>query len=107
LFLGGGSTGPDDEGVWESTPLMWQVPMVISPSMPSGSFLIGGFQQSTMLLSRDALNVQIAFQNEDDFVKNLACMRGELRSGLAVPVPAGILLGNFAGVTSASGRKAA
>jgi hypothetical protein len=41
------------------------------------------------------LNVQIAYQNEDDFVRNLVCMRGELRSGLAVPVPAGVLVGNL------------
>jgi hypothetical protein len=26
------------------------------------------------------LNIQIAFQNEDDFVKNLICLRGELRA---------------------------
>jgi hypothetical protein len=34
-------------------------------------------------------------QNEDDFVKNLVCLRGELRSGLAVPVPAGLLKGTL------------
>jgi hypothetical protein len=76
---------------------MWQVPLVLSPSMPSGSFLISGFAQSTILFSRDTLNVRIAFQNEDNFIKNLACLRGELRSGIAVPVPAAVLKGSFGG----------
>ena len=76
---------------------VWQVPMVISPSMPSGSFLLGGFQQSTVLFSRETLNVQVAFQNEEDFIRNRVCPRGELRSGLAVPVRAGILKGSFVG----------
>ncbi len=104
LFVGTASTGPDDESVWESTPLVWQIPMVVSPSMPAGSFLVGSFQMSTILFSRELLTVEIAFQNEDDFVRNLATLRGELRSGLAVPVPAGILKGTLpAGSTQAVG----
>jgi hypothetical protein len=98
LFLGTGATGPDDEGIWEPAALVWQVPMVVSPSMPQGQFLVGGFKQSTILFQRETANVQIAFQNEDDFIHNLACLRGELRSGLAVPLPSGILKGSFAGV---------
>jgi HK97 family phage major capsid protein len=95
LFMGDGSTGPDDETIWESTPLIWQVPMVISPSMPAGSFLVGAFKQSTILFQREVATVQIAFQNEDDFTRNLATLRGELRSGLAVPLPAGLLKGTL------------
>jgi hypothetical protein len=41
------------------------------------------------------LTTEIAFPNEDDFIKNLTCLRGELRSGLAVPVPAGVLKGTL------------
>ena len=74
---------------------MWQIPMVVSPSMPPGSFLVGAFRQSTILFQRETAMVQIAFQNEDDFVRNLVCLRGELRSGLAVPVPAGLLKGTL------------
>ena len=85
IFMGEGSTGPDDETIWEKTPLVWQVPMVVSPSMAQGSFLVGAFQQSTILFSREVLTIGIAFQNEDDFVRNLVTLRGELRSGL-VPV---------------------
>jgi hypothetical protein len=95
VFMGTASTGPDDESVLESPMRLWEIPTVISPSMPAGQFLIGAFVQSTILFSRETLVVEIAFQNEDDFVRNLVCMRGELRSGLAVPVPAGVLSGTL------------
>jgi HK97 family phage major capsid protein len=95
VFMGEGGAGPDDETIWEKTPLVWQVPMVVSPSMAAGSFLVGAFQQSTILFSREVLTIEIAFQNEDDFIRNLVCLRGELRSGLAVPVPAGVLKGTL------------
>jgi hypothetical protein len=42
IFMGDGGIGPDDETIWEKTPLVWQVPMVINPSMPVGQFVVGG-----------------------------------------------------------------
>jgi hypothetical protein len=53
---------------------------------------------------RETATVQIALQNEDDFIRNLVCLRGELRSGLAVPVPAGVLKGTLP-TTSATQAK--
>jgi hypothetical protein len=49
----------------------------------------GAFAQSTILFSHENLTMKIAFRHEDDFLKNLICLSGELRGGLAVPVPAG------------------
>jgi hypothetical protein len=69
--------------------------MVVSPSMPQGQFIVAAFAQSTILFSREVLTIEVAFENEDDFVRNLVCLRGELRSGLAVPVPAGVLKGTL------------
>jgi Phage capsid family len=93
VFLGTASTAPDDEGLVDTS--MWSVPLVVSPSVPAGTFYIGAFQQSTILFSREVLTIEIAFQNEDDFARNLVTIRGELRSGLAVPVPAGVLKGTL------------
>jgi HK97 family phage major capsid protein len=95
IFMGTASTGPDDEGLVESPMKIWEIPTVISPSMPAGSFLVGSFQLATVLFVREMMNVQLAFQNEDDFVRNLVTMRGELRSGLAIPLPAGLLKGTL------------
>ncbi len=92
VFMGGGGA-PDDESLVDTS--MWSVPVVVSPSMPAGQFILGAFQQSAIVYTRETLSVEIAFQNEDDFVRNLVCLRAELRSGLAVPTPAGILRGTL------------
>jgi HK97 family phage major capsid protein len=108
IFMGDGCTmGPDDEPLWEQTPLIWQVPMVVSPSMPQGQFIVADFQQCAILFSRETLTVEIAFQNEDDFIRNLVCLRGELRSGLAVPVPAGVLKGTLPSTSAAQANQPA
>jgi hypothetical protein len=44
---------------------------------------------------------EITFQNEDDVIRNLVCLRGELRTGLAVPVPAGVLKGTLPATATA------
>jgi hypothetical protein len=69
--------------------------MVVSPSIAPGQVIVAASAQSTLLFFSEVLNIQIAFQNEDDFTRNLVCLLGELRSGLAVPVPAGILKGTL------------
>jgi HK97 family phage major capsid protein len=95
IFMGTASTGPDDESLIESPMKIWEIPTVISPSMAAGQFLVGSFKMATALFDRETLNVQIAFQNEDDFIRNLVTLRGELRSALAVPLPAGLLKGTL------------
>jgi hypothetical protein len=69
--------------------------MVVSPSIAPGQVIVAAFAQSTLLFFSDVLTIEIAFQNEDDFIRNLVCLRGELRTGLAVPVPAGVLKGTL------------
>jgi hypothetical protein len=107
LFMGEAGAGPDDEDLWEPRLLLWQIPAVLSPSMPQGQFLVGAFRQSCMLFMREVANVQIAFQNEDDFIRNLVCLRGELRSGLAVALPQGLLKGTLPAATFSTPQSAA
>jgi HK97 family phage major capsid protein len=95
LFMGAAGTNADEENIWDATPALWNVPTIISPSMAAGSFIVGAFQQSSIVFSRELLTIEIAFQNEDDFLRNLVCLRGELRTGLALPVPAGVLVGTL------------
>jgi HK97 family phage major capsid protein len=107
IFMGTASTGPDDESRLENPMRVWEVPTVISPSMPAGSFLVGSFQFATVLFVREAMSVQIAFQNEGDFIRNLVTLRGELRSGLAVPLPAGLLKGTLPAGTPGNAQQPA
>jgi HK97 family phage major capsid protein len=62
---------------------MWSEPVVISPSMAAGNFLVGAFGQSAFLFDRQTLGVDVSYENEDDFTHNLACFGAELRSALA------------------------
>jgi HK97 family phage major capsid protein len=74
---------------------VWSVPIIISPQMPVGSFAVGGFGQSCLYFDRQAAIVEISFENEDDFIHNLACLRCECRGVLAIPVPAGLVVGTL------------
>jgi HK97 family phage major capsid protein len=79
---------------------MWSIPVVLSPSLAAGTFLVGAFQQGPIIFEREMLTVVVAYQNEDDFVRNLATIRGEERCALAVPLPAALITGSFTpGVT--------
>jgi len=94
-----------DPGGDIGTPSVWSVPLVISPSMPVGTFLVGAFNQSTILFERQLLTVQISYENEDDFVRNLCTLRGEERVALAVPVPAGLVKGTLPAPGTAAATK--
>jgi HK97 family phage major capsid protein len=77
------------------TDSMWGIPVVRSTNIPVGTYLVGSFQLSTILFTREALVLEIAFQNEDDFVRNLMCFRAEERIALAVLLPAGLITGTL------------
>ncbi len=77
------------------TSSVWSVPLVVSPSMPAGQWLVGAIRQSCLLFVRQLLTVEIAYENEDDFIRNLACLRAEERIASAVAVPGGLLKGTF------------
>jgi hypothetical protein len=51
---------------------------------------------------REVLTIMIAFQNKDDFIRNLCTIRGELRAALAIPLPGGLVKGSLTGTTAAS-----
>jgi hypothetical protein len=77
------------------TSAMWSLPVVQSPSCPLGSFLVGAFSESTILFDRQVLIVEISFENEDDFIHNLACFRAEMRFALGVPLVNGLAKGTL------------
>jgi hypothetical protein len=54
---------------------MWNIPVVISPSLGSGTWLVAAFQQSCVLFSRQLLTVEISYQDQDNFVRNLAALK--------------------------------
>lgn len=64
------------------------LPIVKSDLIASGTALVGNFKQAATLVGKGGVRVEIANQNEDDFIKNLFAVRIEQRCALAVRVPA-------------------
>jgi len=83
------------------------IPSVIpSASMAAGSFLVGDFASGCTLFEREQASVQVANQNEDDFVKNLYTALAEMREVLAIYQAGAFLKGTVpaAAVLSATRR---
>lgn len=81
-------------------PVLWGLPVVDTAAMTSNTFLVGAFRNGATYYDREMMNVAIATQNEDDFVKNLLTIRAETRGALAVKMPEAFVTGNFNGVES-------
>jgi HK97 family phage major capsid protein len=87
------------------TPSVWSLQVVIDKNMTTDQFLVGDFSSSNIeLLMRQDSTVDIALENEDDFIKNLMTIRAEARAILALYLPAAFLTGSFpTGVTGRTG----
>jgi HK97 family phage major capsid protein len=82
---------------------LWGLPVVTTPNMVVGDFLVGAFVGQCALFDRDTVTVEIAFQNEDDFVRNLVTLRAEERVAFACFVPQAFVCGPFQTPPNAGG----
>lgn len=74
---------------------MWGLPVVSTPAMVAGDFLVGSFKMGATVYDRMGVEVLISTENVDDFEKNLATMRAEERVALAVKRPEAFTTGTF------------
>jgi len=74
---------------------MWSLPVVATPAMTAGDFLVGAFKQGATIYDRMAVELLISTENADDFEKNLATVRAEERVALAVKRPLAFTKGTF------------
>lgn len=80
---------------------MWGLPVVATPAMTAGDFLVGNFQMGATVYDRMGVEVLISTENVDDFEKNLATMRAEERVALAVKRPQAFIKGTFSAAKAA------
>ena len=73
-------------GVMEQPPI-WGLRTVVTPAIAAGTVLVGAFRQGGSVIRRNGLSVEIANQNEDDFVNNRIAIRIEERLALAIRYP--------------------
>lgn len=77
------------------SPTLWGLPVVATQSMAVDKFLTGAFRLGAQLFDRWLARVEIATENEDDFIKNLITMLCEERLALAVYRPEAFIYGDF------------
>lgn len=73
---------------------LWGLPVVTTGEMTAGTFLVGAFPPNATLYDREAATVEIAYENEDDFIRNMVTMRCEERIALAVFRPQAFVTGS-------------
>jgi HK97 family phage major capsid protein len=77
------------------TPTLWGLPVVATPAMVVDKFLTGGFQMGAQIFDRWAQRVEVATENEDDFIRNLVTVLAEQREALAVYRPESFIYGDL------------
>lgn len=87
-YYGGGFfQGQYSNGGVSEQPPIWGLRTVVTPAIAAGTVLVGAFQQGASVIRRQGLTVEVANQNEDDFVNNRIAIRIEERLALAVRYP--------------------
>jgi HK97 family phage major capsid protein len=76
-------------------PTMWGLPVVTTQSITVRKFLTGAFRLGAQVFDRWAARVEVATENEDDFIKNLVTVLAEERLALAVYRPEAFIYGDF------------
>lgn len=77
------------------SPSMWGLPVVVTPAMILGDFLVGPFKLGATVYDRMGVEVLISTENDKDFENNLATIRAEERVALAVKRPDNFITGTF------------
>jgi len=76
-------------------PTLWGLPVVATQAIAVDKFLTGAFALGAQVFDRWQARVEIATENEDDFVKNLVTMLCEERLALAVYRPEAFIYGDL------------
>ena len=70
-------------------PAIWGVPTIITSAVSAGTCYVGAFKAGASVVRKNSgVVVDIANQNEDDFIKNFVTILIEERLALAVRRPA-------------------
>lgn len=76
-----------NNGIVEQPPI-WGLRTVVSSAVSAGTCYVGAFKLGASVVRKGGMSVNIANQNEDDFIKNVVTIVIEERLALAVRYPA-------------------
>jgi len=74
---------------------VWGLPVVESDSITTGTFLVGAFNSAAYLVDRQATSIEISFEHDTNFTKNMATILCEERIGLAITKATAFIRGSF------------
>ena len=74
---------------------LWNLPVVTTQAIAEDKFLTGAFRLGAQVFDRWQARVEVATENEDDFVKNLVTILAEERLALAVYRPEAFIYGDL------------
>ena len=77
---------------------LWNRPVVTTQAIAVDKFLAGAFQMGAQVFDRWQARVEVATENEDDFIKNMVTVLCEERLALAVYRPEAFIYGDFGNV---------
>lgn len=77
---------------------LWNLPVVETQAIAVDKFLTGAFRLGAQVFDRWQARVEVATENEDDFVKNMVTVLAEERLALAVYRPEAFVYGDFGNV---------
>ena len=77
---------------------LWNLPVVTTQAIDEDKFLTGAFRLGAQVFDRWQARVEVATENEDDFVKNLVTILAEERLALAVYRPEAFIYGDLGNV---------
>ncbi len=80
------------------SPTLWGVPVVATQAITIDKFLVGAFRLGAQVFDRWMARVEVATENEDDFIKNLVTILAEERLALAVYRPEAFVYGDLGNI---------
>lgn len=87
-YLGGGPFGT-------TMPRLWGRPIIDTPNMPAGTFLVLNGTQAAQIFDRMESEVLISQDHADFFVRNLLAVRGERRLAMVIRRNQALCAGSF------------
>lgn len=83
-----------------TNPTLWALPVVETQAITAGKFLTGAFSMGAQIFDRWLSRVEVATENEDDFIKNMVTILAEERLALAVYRPEAFVYGDITPVVT-------
>lgn len=92
--------GSDGHYIWVSVPTggeprLWRVPVIVSNAMTANNFLLGDWTMGATVYDREQMDIRVAEQHADFFVRNGVAILAEERYGFGIELPKAFCKGQF------------